>query len=86
MSQRSDENTRLCRYFCLLEELYKSPTHIIRAAEADEAHARAIIRQYSDKAFSYADAISFAVMERLHIRLAWTYDQHFAQYGFTLVS
>ena len=69
----------------VLAELYASDTRIIRATEADERRAREIIRQYNDKDFSLIDAISFAVMERLHLRRAWTYDQHFAQFGFTLV-
>ena len=69
----------------VLDRLYASDTRIIRATEADERRAREIIRQYNDKDFSLIDAISFAVMERLHLRRAWTYDQHFAQFGFTLV-
>ena len=41
--------------------------------------------KYQDKDFSLTDAISFAVMERLQITQAFTFDRHFAQYGFTLV-
>lgn len=65
-----------------LDRLYASSIRIIRPTERDETHAREIIRQQSDKDYSYTDAISFAVMERLHLRHAWTYDHHFSQYGF----
>jgi predicted nucleic acid-binding protein len=33
-----------------------------------------------------AEAISFAVMERFVIRLAFTFDRDFAQYGFTVLT
>ena len=61
-------------------------TNVIRAEEADERQARAIIEQYQDKEFSYCDAVSFAVMERLDIREAIAFDDHFRQYGqFTIL-
>ena len=66
----------------VLDGLYASSIRIIRPTERDETRARELIRQQSDKEYSFADAISFAVMERLHIRHAWTYDHHFSQYGF----
>lgn len=68
-----------------LDLILASDTRIVRATEADERRAYEIIRQYADKDFSLIDAISFAVMERLHLRRAWAYHQHFAQFGFTLV-
>jgi predicted nucleic acid-binding protein len=37
---------------------------------------------YTDKSFSYTDATTFAVMERLGINEALAFDQHFPQYGF----
>jgi predicted nucleic acid-binding protein len=67
----------------VLDRLYTSRTRIVRATEGDETRARDVLRHHQDKDYSYVDAISFAVMQRLHIRLAWTYDQHFAQFGFT---
>ena len=40
-----------------------------------------IILRYQDKDFSYVDATSFAVMERLGIRDAFAFDGHFEQYS-----
>ena len=54
--------------------------------EADKRRARAIIEHYQDKEFSYGDAVSFAIMERLDIREALAFDDHFRQYGqFTIL-
>src|SRR6266542_3221500 len=68
------------------EWLRSVPADVIRVTEQDEAKARRIIFSYRDKEFSYCDATSFTVMERLRIRSAMAFDPHFAQYGkFTLV-
>ena len=69
-----------------LKDMEKSNTVVIRARAADENRAKQILFQYDDKDFSFADAISFAVMERLQIRLAFTFDRDFAQYGFTVLT
>jgi predicted nucleic acid-binding protein len=61
-------------------------TTIVRSRASDEERAREIIYQYDDKDFSMTDAISFAVMERLHITRAFTFDRHFSQYGFTILT
>lgn len=55
---------------------------IERASDADEAAARRILTRYSDRAFSYTDTTSFAVMKRRGIRTAFAFDPHFRQYGF----
>lgn len=52
----------------------------------DEQRAREIIRKFTDKTFSYTDATSFAVMERLAIKAVFGFDPHFEQYGFRCVS
>lgn len=57
-------------------------TEVIRIDEDDERNARAIIERYTDKRFSLTDATSFAVMERLGIAYAFTFDSDFVQYGF----
>jgi len=70
----------------VLDEIDTGTTRaIIRAEEADERRARAIIRQYADKDFSLTDAISLAVMARLGIGHAFAFDRHFAQYGIALL-
>ena len=56
-----------------------------RITAEDEAKAISIILQYTDKTFSYADATSFALMERLGIRKAFAFDPHFRQYGLHVV-
>jgi len=68
-----------------LKDMQESNTVVLRARAADEERAKQILFQYDDKDFSFADAISFAVMERLDIRLAFTFDRDFAQYGFTVL-
>ena len=70
----------------LLVALDQSRTLIIRAEAADEFRARSIVRQYGDHGYSLTDAISFAVMDRLHINRAFTFDQHFTRYGITIPS
>ena len=69
-----------------LRDMAESHTVVIRVRARDEEHARQILFRYTDKDFSFADAISFAVMERLGISSAFTFDRHFAQYGFTVLS
>jgi uncharacterized protein len=69
-----------------LTDMHESHTVVVRVRASDEARATQILFQYTDKDFSFADAISFAVMERLDIRLAFTFDRDFAQYGFTVLT
>ncbi len=59
---------------------------IVRVRASDEERAKQILFQYTDKDFSFADATSFTVMERLAIRLAFSFDRDFAQYGFTVLT
>jgi predicted nucleic acid-binding protein len=69
-----------------LERIEGSDTTIVRVTSADERRARAIIEQYTDKDFTLTDATSFAVMERLAITHAFTFDRNFSQYGFAVLT
>ena len=69
-----------------LRDMEHSPTTLLWVTPRDVERARAIIYQYDDKDFSLTDAASFAVMERLRIPAAFTFDRHFAQYGLTVLS
>lgn len=55
--------------------------NVERPSARDEERARAIIRSYADKAFSFCDAVSFAMLDRLRIREVLSFDQHFKEYG-----
>lgn len=61
-------------------------TTIVPVTEADEQRARAILAQYEDHTFSLTDAISFAVMERLGIADAFTFDRDFTEFGINVLS
>ncbi len=69
-----------------LDSLDRSPTTIVRVEPEDEARARRILHQYADKDFSLTDAASFAVMERLRIPYAFTFDRNFIQYGLAVLT
>lgn len=51
----------------------QSNTVIVRVRGSDEERAKQILFRYTDKDFSFADAISFAVMERLKVNPAFTF-------------
>jgi predicted nucleic acid-binding protein len=78
---------RAGRYFALqvLQEIDRSSINFIRIDAEDEERGRAILNRFTDKDFSLADAISFAVMERLLIPYAFTFDRNFAQYGINVL-
>lgn len=51
----------------------------------DEEIAWNIITKNADKNYSYTDATSFAIMKRLGLTTAFTYDHHFSQHGMTVI-
>lgn len=69
-----------------LHDIAESNTVIVRVRATDEERAKQIIYQYDDKDFSFTDALSFVLMERLGIRQAFSFDRHFEQYGFLVLA
>lgn len=57
----------------------------IYSTEELEEEAVEILRKYKDHAFSYADAVSFALMKQRGITDVFTYDQHFRAMGFRII-
>ena len=51
-----------------------------------EKQAVRLLEKYREHEFSYADAVSFCVMQNLGIKQAFTYDRHFLIAGFTIVN
>jgi predicted nucleic acid-binding protein len=77
-------------YFCkshaiaieMAELIMDNPLILLhRVTVEDEKRAIEILEAFKDKDFSYTDATSFAVMERLEINTAFAFDEHFTQYG-----
>ncbi len=68
-----------------LKDFDHNPTVVVRVSAGDEQRAREIIFSHTDKEYSLTDATSFAVLERLRIGTAFTFDRHFAQYGFAVL-
>ena len=77
-------------YFCkshavaieMAELIMNNPLILLhRVAVEDENRAIEVLKAFKDKDFSYTDATSFTVMERLGIKTAFVFDDHFAQYG-----
>lgn len=56
-----------------------------QAGQDDQRAGRDIILRHRDKKYSLVDAISFAVMDRLNSDSSFTFDPHFAQYGFKIL-
>lgn len=53
--------------------------------EPTEQEAYELLRRYKDQPFSFVDGVSFAVMRRRRLRLAFAFDRHFAAAGFLRV-
>jgi len=58
---------------------------IVSVRYEDEERAWQYFMKYKDQDFSYTDCTSFAVMERMKIDMAFTFDGHFEVMKFHVV-
>jgi len=54
---------------------------IVKITPADFARAWNVFVQFSDKGWSFTDCTSKVIMERLDISTAFSFDEHFEQFG-----
>lgn len=66
----------------LLENIYDGSFNIIRTVEADELKAIELTTKYKSHELTLTDAINMAVMLRLEIANAFSFDRHYPQVGF----
>ena len=63
----------------------ESIANLIHVTLQDEKKAWEIFVKYHDKAFSFTDCTSFALMERVEMIEVFAFDEHFKQYGTFIV-
>ena len=59
---------------------------ILRPREEDERVALELFDKYSDQEVSFTDCVSFVLMQKNRISLAFSFDKHFRYAGFSLWS
>jgi len=64
-------------------ESLRNTAEMERISEEDEKRRWQIILRYRDKDFSYVDATSLAVMERLGVSDEFSFDEDYEQYSLT---
>ena len=61
--------------------LAPATTTVLKVTDPDWAQAWRLFQRYRDKAFSFTDCTTFALMARLEVSTAFAFDVHFRQYG-----
>lgn len=54
---------------------------IIYISREDDLGAIEILKKFEDKGFSFTDAVSFYIMKKEKIKIAFAFDKHFIQAG-----
>jgi len=60
-------------------------TKIIKVNEEIFQKAWETFKEYKDKLWSFTDCTSFAIMEKMNIKTAFTFDKHYNQAGFNTI-
>ena len=60
-------------------------TKIIKVDEEVFQKAWETFKEYKDKLWSFTDCTSFAIMEKMNIKTAFTFDKHYNQAGFNTI-
>jgi hypothetical protein len=70
-----------------IEDLYASESiDVLPSTRDDEVEAIRWMRKYADKEISFTDCVSFAMLRRLRIRTVFTFNRHFRDAGFQVIS
>ena len=68
------------------ESIKKSKiTKIIKVDEEVFQKAWETFKEYKDKLWSFTDCTSFAIMEKMNIKTAFTFNKHYKQAGFNTI-
>lgn len=77
---RARDKTAALKFLTLIGT--SSRVQIINSTFDLENQAQDLLRKYHDQRFSLCDAVSFAIMQDLGIKDAFTFDRHFETAGF----
>lgn len=61
--------------------LDRDGARFVRVGEDDFSNALRVYERYQDKDWSFTDCTSYVVMQRLQIKQAFSFDQHYHQFG-----
>jgi uncharacterized protein len=64
-----------------VNQVRKGRCEIIRITDADLLNATEVFFRFADKQWSFTDCTSRVIMQRLGIQRAFTFDEHFRQFG-----
>ena len=66
----------------IIRDFWENPAvHMEDVSVVDQRDAIELLRTYQDKEYSFCDACSFIVIERMGLRRAASFDDHFRQMG-----